>query len=165
MLVKLGNSSSNNGSTARFDSANVDLINNVVVEHVRDCAIHMNLADGTGTLGLVFQCIRCERWDRDLVSNTVVVVTTPFVLAQVVLMDQSLSLFSESLQVCHNRDRQEYVSLEHETSWQHATGLVDAGSNCTLRRCERSINQAVCFLFVAWIDGLEQRLDCIVNLF
>ena len=113
MTIQTRHSSPSSSLTAGFDAADVDPVNDMLIEHVRDCAIGMNLADCVRTLGLVFQCIGLEGWDHDLVSHTTIMITTPFVFAQVVLVDQGLSLFSESLQVHHNRDGWEHVPLEH----------------------------------------------------
>ena len=84
---------------AGLDSPNVDSINDTFInKHVRHSSIHMNLADGVGTLGLIIHCIRLVSWDHHLISNTTIVILAwLFVLTQVILIDQRLLLFSEAL--------------------------------------------------------------------
>ena len=105
----------------RLDSANVNAIDDMFIQHARNCAIHMNLADGVGTLGSIFECIGFESWDHDLVSDTVVVVFTTAILCKVILVNECLALVSKMLQVDNDWNGQEHVLLKHqlpgETPW------------------------------------------------
>ena len=105
----------------------------MVIKHVGCSSICMNLADSVGTFCAIVHGIGFECWHHDLVSNTAVVVTTPLVFAQVVLINQGLSLFSEALQIHHNGNRWKRVLLKDQASWQHATSFVDAHPDGTLR--------------------------------
>ena len=67
--------------TTRLDSADVDLVNDMFIQHVQCGAIHMNLADGAGNLGLIVHSIGFEGWDHDLNSKTMVVIASAFMLS------------------------------------------------------------------------------------
>ena len=84
----------------------------MVIKHAGCSSIHMNLADSAGALRAIVHGIGLECQDHDLVSHTMVVVSTLLVLAQVILIDQGLSFHTKILWVCHNRDKQEHVSLK-----------------------------------------------------
>ena len=88
---------STDGFTTRLDSTDVNAIDDMFIQHVRNCAIHMNLADGTRTLGLIFECIGFEGWDHCLVSVTAVVVLTTAILGKIVLINECLALVLEML--------------------------------------------------------------------
>ena len=100
-----------------LDSANVDPVDGMVIEHVGCGSIHMNMADGVRALGTVFQSIGFECQDHDLVSCATVVISTSPVLSQIVLINQSLSFCMKVLQICNNMDGWEHVSLECKASW------------------------------------------------
>ena len=44
-------------------------------------------------------------------------------------------------------------------------GFVDAHSNCALCRCESSVDQMVCFIFIAWVGRSKGCFDHIVDSF
>ena len=82
-----------------FDLSNVNAIDDMFIQHVQNCAIHMNLADGMQALGAVLQSIGFECWDHDLVSNTAVVVFMTTILGKIVLINEHLALVSKVLQI------------------------------------------------------------------
>ena len=116
----------------RLDPLNVDPINDMLIKHVRHSSIHMHLSDSAWAFGLIMHGIGLTSQDHDLVVNTVVMVLTALVFAQVILINQCLSFLSEVLWVHHNGNGQTHVSLEHQASRRHTVGFMDANADCML---------------------------------
>ena len=112
----------------RLDSANVNAIDDMFIQHARNCAVHTNLADGAGTFGLIFQCIRFEGQDHDLVADTAVVNLATPIFSKVVFVNEHLLFVLQILQIDSNRNRQKHVSLKCWASGGCAMGLVNAWS-------------------------------------
>ena len=98
---------------AGFDSANVDPVDDMVIKHAGHSSICMNLADGVGTLGWVFECIGFEGKCHHLVSDTTVVVFTTTILCKIVLIDECLALVLEMLWIDNDWNGQEHVTPKH----------------------------------------------------
>ena len=101
----------------RLDSANVDLINDVVAEHVRHSSVHMDLTHSAWAFCSGIHGIRLECWNHNLVSCNAVMVSSTLVFSQVILIDQGLSFRTKILWACNDWNWQEHVSLKCQTAW------------------------------------------------
>ena len=87
MTIQTRHPSPNSSLTVGFDTADVNPVNNMLAEHMRNSSIHMCLTGGAWTLCAIVHGIRLECQDHDLVSNTVVVIASTFDFTQIVLVN------------------------------------------------------------------------------
>ena len=81
----------------RLDSADVDAIHNKLVEQIGDSSVAMNLGDGVWAFSSIFQSVRLECEDHNLVAYGVVVLASSLVFLEIVFVDEGLSLFTDQV--------------------------------------------------------------------
>ena len=69
-----------------------------------------------------------------MITDCIVMVLSSFVLSEIILIDDCLTLLAEQLEIDNNRDGQEHVSLKDNASRRYAIGLMDADSYSVLSR-------------------------------
>ena len=157
--------------TMRLDSANVDSIIDIFIEHMRNSSIDMNLVNGMWSLGAIFHCIRLVSQCHHLITDIAIVIFSSFVFTEFVLVDNShdaigsvgvlceISVISVDIDFCTPQD-----SSAHSLRISTTQSISSSTAGCLSCAVDDFCEKKAIVLFFCFVTPASCRSDASVQM-